>query len=80
MCTAAQNGHVEAIRLLCELGADVNTPTNKGVTPVHAAAQQGHIDVVAVNGHVEAIRALCKLGADFSTPNKDGITPVSMAA
>jgi uncharacterized protein len=59
------------IRVLGELGADVNTPNKKGCTPVFGAAQEGH---------VEAIRVLCDLGADINTPGKDGVTPVLAAA
>jgi ankyrin repeat protein len=69
---AAGNGHADAIRALCQLGADVNTPEkNYGCTPVYAAA---------CFGHVEAIRALCELGADVNTPAHDVSTPVWIAA
>ena len=43
------------IRVLAELGADVNTPIDDGATPVFIAAQ---------NGHVDAIRVLKELGAN----------------
>jgi ankyrin repeat protein len=64
-------GHAKAIRVLCELGAAINTPAHDGGTPVHAAAQEGH---------VEAIRTLCELGADINARDKDGRTPVMMTA
>ena len=46
MWIASQNGHVDAIRVLVELGADVNTPDNNGSTPMHIAVRKGHQDVV----------------------------------
>jgi len=54
-----------------ELGAGVTTALRNGVTPVFAAAH---------NGHVGAIRALVELGADVSTSMVDGSTPVYAAA
>jgi ankyrin repeat protein len=64
-------GHAKAIRTLCELGADVNTISKEGSTPVWAAAYKGH---------VEAIRGLGMLGADVNTPSKEGVSPVFAAA
>jgi hypothetical protein len=62
---AANLGHIEAIRTLYRLGADVNTPDSNGYTSVFAAA---------CCGHVQTIHALCELGADVNTPdNKDGV-------
>ena len=58
---AAEGGHANAIRALCRLGADLNTPSDKGATPVFAAAQKGH---------VQTIRTLCELGADVNTAAK----------
>jgi hypothetical protein len=51
---AAQNGHVDAISVLAEKGADVNTPIKNGATPLYIATKQGHAD---------AIRVLIDLGA-----------------
>jgi ankyrin repeat protein len=56
---AAKCGRVDAIRLLAELGADVNADPYRGTALTWAA----------VNGHVEAVRALVALGAD---PNRRG--------
>jgi hypothetical protein len=36
---AAVDGHVEAIRALRELGADIDTPEYQNITPVFAAAE-----------------------------------------
>ena len=42
---AACNGHVDTLRLLYELGADLDTPANDGATPAHVSAHQGHVEV-----------------------------------
>jgi ankyrin repeat protein len=68
---AAQEGHVDAIKTLVGLGADVKTPANDGGTPVYMAAQEGHVDV---------IKLLVGLGANVNTPADDGATPVLVAA
>ena len=58
MC-AAQEGHVEAIRVLVtELGANIEASSNKGNTAIMLAAH---------NGKTEAIRVLVQLGADINT-------------
>jgi ankyrin repeat protein len=46
MVVAAQNGHVDIIKTLVDLGANVNTPANDGTTPVYVATQNGHVDVI----------------------------------
>ena len=68
---AARSGHVNAIRVLKELGAKVDTPDHNGATPVYIAA---------LSGHVDAIRVLADLGADVNTARKDGAIPVVIAA
>ena len=61
MYAAAQNGDVEALHVLKELGADVNTPNKNGATPVYIAAYLGKVD---------AIQALAQFGADVNIPQK----------
>jgi ankyrin repeat protein len=56
---AAQEGHATAIRVLAELGANVNTPDNDGWTPVLIATY---------NGQVDAVKVLKELGADVNVP------------
>ena len=69
---SAEYGNVNAIRVLKELGVNINTPdTGNGETPVYRAA---------LEGQACAIRVLKKLGADVNTPNSDGVTPVNIAA
>ena len=67
---AAEKGNINDIRHFIANGANVNTPTKNGRTPVYFAAQ---------NGHVHCIEVLVANGADVNTPNKWGQTPVSAA-
>ena len=43
---ASYQDHVEIVRLLCDLGADVEARTISGKRPLHLAAIDGHITVV----------------------------------
>ncbi len=74
---AAKSDRVEAIRLLVELGAQVDADPYRG-TPLTWAA---------VNGHVDSIRTLAELGADpnqrgtFGGPGHgEGVTAIHLAA
>jgi hypothetical protein len=67
---AACQGQVDSIRVLQELGANVNTPSPKGATPVFVAAREGHVN---------SIGALVELGADVNIPSKTGTTPAHVA-
>eukprot|EP00729_Bicosta_minor_P014622 gene14622-biopygen24147 len=70
---AAQEGHVEVVKLLLASNADVNqAETDTGCSPVWQAAQEGHVDVV---------QALVAGNADVNqATTDDGYTPVYMAA
>ena len=68
---AAAWGHMEVVKLLHDLGANITTPSNDGATPVFAAAN---------NGHMEMVNLLHGLRADITTPCNDGATPVYAAA
>ena len=59
------------IRLLHKLGADVNTASISGFTPIFAAVQEGHCDV---------IRLLHELGANVNAATSNGSTSVYVAA
>jgi ankyrin repeat protein len=67
---AANNGRVEALRVLVELGADKDAKTARGKTPLHLAAAMGH---------VEAIKALVQLGAQLDAQTADEETPLQMS-
>ena len=42
---AAEQGHVEVVRLLLDAGADINLASNNGLTASMLAADQGHVEV-----------------------------------
>jgi ankyrin repeat protein len=74
---AARSDRVEAIRLLVELGADVDADPYRGTALTWAA----------VNGRVDSVRALVELGADpnrrgtFGGPSHgEGVTAIHLAA
>ena len=73
--SAAEEGRVDIIRLLVELGMDVNGkagyPWPNDTSPLWWAAHVGHLD---------AVKVLVELGADvhFRDPNHDG-TPLQSA-
>lgn len=70
--SAAANGHIECVRVLLELGADINSEDNYGATPVWIAAQNGHFDCISL---------LCELGANVTTTaRKDKSSPLYAAA
>ena len=64
-------GWVDVVRVLVELGADVNMPNEFDDTPVYNAAQAGDVEV---------IRVLVDLGADVNALNKYCTTPMQIAA
>ena len=43
---AAANGQVEALRVLHELGADMDQPTKDGASPAFIAAQEGKTEAL----------------------------------
>jgi ankyrin repeat protein len=60
---------VECVRLLHELGADVNTYNEEGTAPVHIAAMKDFVKVLKLPH---------KLGADMNAPSPEG-TPLDIA-
>ena len=66
---AAQQGHLEVMKVLLEKGAVVDAKTNDGFTPLLIAAEYGHLEVV---------RMLLEKGAN---PNSEalGFTPLRIA-
>ena len=42
---AAQNGHLEVVRLLLDAGSDKDAATTDGTTALLAAAHKGHLEI-----------------------------------
>ena len=69
---AAARGLVDVVRVLLNLGADINiTHTDNGRTPFYAAVDRGSLEVM---------KMLHAAGANIHTPNKNGFTPCHIAA
>lgn len=68
---AAENGQVDVIKTLADMGADLNTADNDGATPVCVAAG---------SGQVCAVEILAELGADIHICTSNGTTPTYVAA
>lgn len=61
-CIAAQEGQIECLRVLSELGADLNIATKHGANPACIAAKRGSSVTLAVLG---------ELGADLDAPTRN---------
>ena len=57
------------VKLMIEMGADMNKADNGGWTPLYGAARNGHVDVVEV---------LVANGADRKKATKRGKTPLDL--
>lgn len=70
---AAQEGHAEAVALLCEARADPFRMRKDGATPLSVAAHGGHVDVASI---------LLDLGAepDCSGNTTQDVTPLLLAS
>ena len=64
---ASTRNHVEVVKMLLGIGADVNKPTATGSTPLRGAA---------FNGHCDAMNALIEHGADLNYANVVGQSPL----
>ena len=64
MIIACHNGHVDAVRLLLDKGAEVDRVNKKGSTPLYIACQSGHVDVA---------RLLLEKGAEVNQTNNGGL-------
>ena len=65
---ASQNNSIDCVKLLCELGANVNVQTTD--TPLYIAAGQGNFEIVKI---------LISYGADINKGNDIGTTPYTIA-
>ncbi|TDL29429.1 ankyrin [Rickenella mellea] len=61
----ALKGNEELVRMLCDMGADIDLADNLGNTPLHYASAWGHIPVVQL---------LIERGCQFAPRNNDGFT------
>jgi ankyrin repeat protein len=68
--TAANAGHIEAVKQHLLAGTNVNAKDNRGNTPLHYASNLGHNAV---------IRLLIAKGADVNAMYNDGETPLDWA-
>lgn len=69
---AANNNHVELLKKLLELGADINDRSNNLRTPLIWASHWGHDDVVSV--------LLAHSSIDIDAQDADGMTALMTAA
>ncbi|KZS97762.1 ankyrin [Sistotremastrum niveocremeum HHB9708] len=68
--TAALKGNEDFVRMLCDVGADVDLPDLQGNTPLHYASAWGHLAVVQI---------LIERGCKFAARNNEGFTAVDYA-
>ena len=68
---ASARGHMDAVRILLEHGADVTAQNEDGSTPLHWASRRGRVEVVHI---------LLKHGADATAQDKNKSTPLHMAS
>mmetsp|Transcript_17294 Transcript_17294/g.21011 ORF Transcript_17294/g.21011 Transcript_17294/m.21011 type:complete len:167 (+) Transcript_17294:117-617(+) len=68
---AVQNSHIEVVKYLAALGADMEIPIHDGATPIFIACYRGNMDIV---------RFLCSQMVNLEKPNANGNTPFAIAA
>jgi ankyrin repeat protein len=68
---AAQNGHLETVRILLHQGAYVNAMPQNNVSALLGACMAGHVFIADT---------LIQNGANINTKNFDGVTPLMVAA
>ena len=66
--SAAQDGHIETFNVISQMAnvTDLNLADNDGMTPLHFAARQGHIQMV---------KAILSQVAEKNPVNNKGKTP-----
>jgi uncharacterized protein len=71
MIKSCLEGHLDAVDLFIEKGAQINSTSADSHTPLTAAVQGNHLTIV---------KLLVEAGAKFDLTNTNGIYPLSMAA
>ncbi|KAK3532635.1 hypothetical protein QTP86_027369 [Hemibagrus guttatus] len=71
LCVYAHLGYVEMVTLLLEFGADVNGPSESGLTPLGYAAATGHLTIITT---------LCSKNAKVDHVDRNGQCPLVHAA
>ena len=66
-----KDGNIKEVYKMIDDGADVNITTNYGVTPLHIASQ---------NSHLEIVRVLIAPGGSVNKANKYVVTPLHVAS
>ena len=67
---ASHSNNVKLVRLLLEIGADINLANSAGDTPLYVASERGN---------VEMVRILLEKGADINQAESNGQTPLMIA-
>ena len=68
---AVQNSHLDVVKYLASLGADMEIPIHDGATPIFIACYRGNMEIV---------RFLCSQMVNLEKPNANGNTPFAIAA
>ena len=68
---ASANNNVELVRLLLDIGADINLANRDGETPLYVAS---------LFGYVKMVRILAERGANINKANNVGATPLWIAS
>ena len=78
---AADDGDLELIRQLAQLGADPNRPNDFGQTPLHIAVDYDIDSATQCNTEINFRTAelLLSIGADPTIPDNSGETPLDWA-
>ena len=67
---ASRSNNVKLVRLLLEIGADINRANSAGETPLYVASEMSN---------VEMVRILLEKGADINKAESNGQTPLMIA-
>jgi len=67
---ASRSGHVEAIRVILDNGADADVQNKSDSTPLHMAS---------TGGHVEAVRLLLEHGANATLQDNQDVSAIELA-